>query len=121
MLKKILIIILIIIALIVAGYFLFFSARSVKHQDVQLPWNSDNLEIKIRDMSQVPTEFFSGTSKYSQGTCQQDEECFADGCNLEVCTSDKNIVTTCEIGGGLPEKNKYACGCIKDVCGWYLK
>ena len=38
-----------------------------------------------------------------------------------MCSSDPNLMTTCEIDGNTPDKEKYDCGCIKDRCGWYLK
>ena len=78
-----------------------------------------NVNVVIRDMSEVPSEYFSGDSRYSNGECKQDHDCTKQGCNLEVCTSDENLLTTCEIGGNTPDKEHYNCGCIKDTCGWF--
>jgi eight-cysteine-cluster-containing protein len=112
--KKIISIIIILIILI-SGYFLFFNKTQPTDEEIV----QDNLNVIIRDMSEVPSEYFSGDSRYSHGECKQDHECKMAGCNLEMCTSDENIVTTCEIGGDFPDKIKYNCGCIKDKCGWY--
>lgn len=119
--KKYLTIILIIIILVV-GYFLLFS-KTANHDNLEIGngLNYDNVNVTIRDMAEVPAEYFSGSSRYSHGECKQDHDCVKQGCNLEMCTSDKNLMTTCEIDGNAPDKNIYNCGCIKDTCGWFLK
>jgi eight-cysteine-cluster-containing protein len=121
--KKFLILVIGIIIIAGGGFLLFVQGFTQQNQQVTekkvTVFDEENLPIEIRDMTKVPVEYYSGSSKYSQGECQQDAECLAAGCNLEICTSDKNIVTTCEIDGATPDKTKYACGCIKDTCGWY--
>ena len=114
--KKIILIILILIILI-AGYFLFFNYK--KNSFPKQSVFSDELEVIIRDMTQVPQEYYSGDSRYSYGECNQDNDCVVQGCNLEMCSSDENLITTCEISGDHPDQIQYQCGCIKDVCGWY--
>lgn len=117
--KKIILILIIILAIIIGGYFLFFHSATKNKTQLPNDFVSNDVDVVIRDMTNVPAEYYSGGSHYSQGACKQDQDCFADGCNLEVCTSDKNLMTTCEISGDMPDKVKYACGCIRDACGWY--
>lgn len=117
-------IILIIIILLEACYFLFFADKILKKSEIYVDTVSNlNKEIKvqIRDMTNVPLEYYSGDSRFSHGACQTDAECFNIGCSLEMCSADKKLLTTCEINGAAPDKTKYACGCIKDKCGWYFK
>ena len=116
--KKISILIIILVILI-SGYFLFFNQPN--EEDGASGLDYDNLGVQIRDMSEVPEEYFSGDSKYSHGQCQQDDDCVMVGCSLQVCSSDENLITTCEIGGDSPDRMKYACGCIVSTCGWYRK
>jgi len=117
--KKFLIFIIILIVL-VGGYFLLFPAKSVNHtNDVPSGFDNNDLDVEIRDMSDVPENYFSGNSRFSNGVCDQDKDCEAMGCSLEICSSDENLMTTCEIGGDFPDKDVYACGCIVDTCGWY--
>ena len=120
--KQILLPLLIIIVL-VGGYFLFFS-ESTNHDGDNLNNNPEfnldnNVDVQIRDMSNVPAEYYSGGSRYSYGQCEKDGDCGVTGCSLEMCTSNPNMVTTCELLGEVPDKEKYECGCIKDVCGWF--
>ncbi len=124
---KQIIILILIMAVMAAGYFLLFPVKSVNHKIGNGPETNssfdlnNNVQVQIRDMTNVRPEYYSGNSRFSQGDCQSDTECFIIGCSLEMCSSDKNLMTTCEIGGNFPDKAKYACGCVKDKCGWYLK
>ena len=119
--KKEILIITTIFIILAAGCFLFFSAKPVNHKNTELLFDLNNdVQIEIRDMNQVPKEYYSGNSRYSKGECQIDNDCSITGCSSEMCTADSSIMTTCEILTNAPDKNKYACGCIKDRCGWYL-
>ncbi len=110
--------IIIIILILIAGYFLFF----YNPQDSkEVTNNFEDVDVQIRDMSNVPAEYYSGNSRYSYGECQQDSDCNVIGCTSEMCSADPNLMTTCEINADFPDKNIYACGCIKDICGWYKK
>jgi len=114
--KKIIILI-IIVLIIIAGYFLLTIKKIYNGGNID--WNS--AQVQIRDMTGVPPGYFSGNSRFSHGNCKIDSDCYNIGCSLEMCSSDKNLMTTCEILGDFPDKIKYACGCIKDTCGWYPK
>lgn len=116
--KKIIVFIIVVIIL-VSGYFLLTTKKINNGSNNTIDWN--NTQVQIRDMSSVPTEYFSGNSRFSRGSCQADSECFNIGCSLEMCSSDKNLMTTCEIVSNFPDKTQYACGCIKDRCGWYYR
>ena len=120
--KKSLILIIVLIILI-GAYFLLFPPKGVNHHQNTEPLFdlNNNVEVKIRDMSDVPTEYYSGNSRYSHGKCKTDADCYNIGCSLEMCSSNKDLMTTCEINGKSPDKSVYACGCIKDRCGWYKK
>lgn len=119
---KLNLIILVILAILVAGYFLIFAKNSVpENKNVDSIFDNNNVQVQIRDMSAVPAEYFSGNSTYSNGSCQLDEDCHNLGCNLEICASNKDLMTACVINGDYPDRDKYSCGCIKDTCGWYLK
>ena len=125
--KGLLILIIIILAILIAGYFLlFFSAKPANHNtpndNSELPFDlNNNLDVQIRDMTNVPPEYYSGNSRFSHGKCQTDADCHIIGCSLEMCSADPDLMTTCEILGNAPDKNIYACGCIKNLCGWYRK
>ena len=112
----------IVLIVLIGVYFLLFPPKKVNHQNTKSPFDLNNeAEVKIRDMRKVPPEYYSGNSRYSHGKCQTDADCYNIGCSLEMCSSDKDLMTTCEINGKSPDKSIYACGCIKDRCGWYLK
>ena len=115
------IIILIIILALICIYFIFLSPRANRQTDLPFNFDNDKIDIQIRDMSKVPDEFYSGNSRFSKGVCSQDTDCEAQGCSKEICTSQKDVMSTCEVLENAPDKEKYACGCIKDRCGWYLK
>lgn len=118
--NKFLIFIIILIVL-VGGYFLLFPAKEVNDKNVELPFDLDNNDVQIRDMADVPEKYFSGDSRFSNGVCDQDKDCKSMGCSLEICSSDENLMSTCEIGGDFPDKDVYVCGCIIDTCGWHKK
>lgn len=66
-------------------------------------------------------EFKSGNSRYSQGNCLQDSDCFVGGCSGEVCGSEPDIVTTCEFSENFPSVKDFQCECVSGVCGWREK
>ena len=72
---------------------------------------------KGQPASLVPPEFTSGSSRFSQGTCQNDVDCYVGGCSEEVCSSEEGVVTTCEIRNDFPGP-EMSCGCVQQVCGW---
>lgn len=119
------ILILIVILLILFTAIFVFSAPQVNHKNsnIESYFGSDenNIDIQIRDMSKVPNEFYSGSSRFSKGLCSKDADCEAQGCSKEICTSQEGVVSTCEVLENAPDKDHYACGCVKDNCGWYLK
>lgn len=117
--KKIIIILACLILLVVLGYLFLF--KGDKSASPNLLDNLGNTPVQIRDMSKAPADYYSGASRYSHGSCTTDNECFNIGCSLEMCSSDKDLMTTCIIDGDFPDRTKYACGCIKDKCGWYEK
>lgn len=118
--KKTLLIIFILIIIAVGSYLFLFNKKPQSTNNNFLNDLTD-VSVQIRDMSQVPTNYYNGASRYSHGACTQDSQCSVIGCSLEMCSSNKDLMTTCEINGDFPDKNKYACGCIKDWCGWYAK
>ena len=117
--------ILFIIVILIGGYFLLFppqGANYINNNGVKvIDFDNQDIDVQIRDMTDVPAEYFSGGSRYSYGDCQGDGDCEQTGCSLESCSADADRVTTCEIDSNAPDKDTYSCGCIKDVCGWYLK
>lgn len=60
-----------------------------------------------------------GKPKYAQGRCQADSDCLPAGCSSQICSSDPDIVTTCEFREDFPDKNVYDCGCLEAKCVWY--
>lgn len=71
----------------------------------------------------VPSEFQSGKSRFSQGSCKQDSDCSVGGCSGEVCSGQKDVISTCEFSDSFPNAKKFQCGCIEGtsgdgVCGW---
>ena len=119
--KKQILTLIIILILVVVGIYLF--SKTSEENNINRPRFdlNDNIDIQIRDMSKVPSEFYSGNSRFSKGLCSQDTDCDAQGCSKEICTSQEGIMSTCEVLENAPDKDHYACGCIKDNCGWYLK
>lgn len=119
---KLNLIILFVLAILATGYFLLFAKNPTsENQNENNVFDNNNVQVQIRDMSTVPIEYFSGNSTYSNGACTKDADCFNLGCNLEMCASNKDLMTACVINGDHPDHDKYSCGCIKDTCGWYLK
>ena len=69
--------------------------------------------------AKIPAEFQSGTSRFSQGSCASDLDCFRTGCSGEACSNDPNTVTTCEFSASFPGQQGYSCDCLSTkVCGW---
>ena len=60
-----------------------------------------------------------GNPKYSQGFCKTDSDCTPIGCSSQLCSSDPDIITTCEFSEDFPDKNVYDCGCVEVKCVWY--
>jgi len=68
--------------------------------------------------SAVPAEWQSGSSRFSQGACQNNSDCIATGCSGEVCSGGGEVISTCEFSASWPSAQGYACGCVVGVCGW---
>ena len=67
----------------------------------------------------IPPEFQSGDSRFSQGTCTTDAACAPSGCSGEVCSSSGDVVSTCEFSESFPNVQGYSCTCLAaGVCGW---
>lgn len=49
--------------------------------------------------------------------CAVDADCVRGGCSLEVCSADKNVVTTCDAIAWPPAGA--SCGCVDGACVWY--
>lgn len=73
------------------------------------------------DETTLPNEYFSGKSRFSRGMCAKDSDCFVGGCSGEVCSSESDVITTCEYSENFPNKVSYSCGCVSQVCGWRNK
>lgn len=71
--------------------------------------------------NRVPPEYTSGESRFSRGTCQQDSDCQVGGCSSEVCSSEDNIMSTCEYSEDFPGTDSHRCGCYNNACGWKPK
>jgi eight-cysteine-cluster-containing protein len=56
---------------------------------------------------------------FSSGTCGDDSDCFAAGCSSHYCSSNPDIVTTCEYSKDYPSEEIYKCGCFEEKCAWY--
>ena len=68
-----------------------------------------------------PNEFESGDSRFSQGICDNNGDCFVGGCSGEVCSSEKNVISTCEFSDSFPSVRDWQCGCVSGICGWKIK
>lgn len=81
---------------------------------IQMPKSKLQINPEIRGGS----DFASGDSRFSQGACVKDSDCFVGGCSGEVCGSEPDIVTTCEFSESFPNVKDFQCGCVRGVCGW---
>ena len=77
-------------------------------------------EKKAPSGSEVPPDFVSGSSRFSQGICQEHSDCVVSGCSGEVCGSEE-VVTTCELDESFPSSVSYDCRCLAQKCGWQPK
>ena len=69
--------------------------------------------------SNVPPQYQSGNSRFSQGTCKTAANCVPAGCSGEVCSNDANVASTCEYSPSFPNAQGYSCTCLpQGVCGW---
>ena len=62
-----------------------------------------------------------GNLKYAQGNCKRDSDCTPAGCSKQVCSSDPNLITTCEVRSDFPDIFVYTCGCVKEKCAWLIE
>ena len=65
-----------------------------------------------------PVEYTSGSSRYSQGSCDADIDCFVGGCSNETCGVEPDAVTTCDFSDEFPSPETHSCGCVAGHCGW---
>jgi len=56
-------------------------------------------------------------TKY-ENACDGDVDCHASGCGGEVCSADKDAVSTCELLR-LEWPRESACGCVDGICQWW--
>lgn len=59
--------------------------------------------------------------KYAQGACERDSDCTPAGCSKQFCSSDPNLMTTCEVKPDFPDIFVYTCGCVKNKCSWFVE
>ena len=77
--KKLILILIIIILLIGICFFVF--SKQANHKGNNLLINFDNnAKVIIRDMTNVPSKYYSGSSRFSQGKCKIDTDCKIQGC-----------------------------------------
>ena len=76
---------------------------------------------KNAEETTIPDQYFSGNSRFSRGTCANDRDCFVGGCSGEVCSSEPDVISTCEYSEDFPSTEKFECGCVNMVCGWRNK
>lgn len=118
------VLLLIVLAVLIGSLYYLIDAeggvsdiRSILERAGLSPDRDDTAVDKSQPASLVPPEFTSGASRFSQGTCQQDADCYVGGCSGEVCSSEEGVITTCEIRDDFPGP-KMSCGCVQGVCGW---
>lgn len=61
----------------------------------------------------------SGVAKYAYGACKTDKDCVPAGCSTQICSSDPNLITTCELRDDFADRSIYSCGCVEGYCAWY--
>src|SRR3989344_3440589 len=59
--------------------------------------------------------------KYGFGSCGSDSQCFVAGCSAQFCSSDPELITTCEFRDDFPDTSKFRCGCFMQQCEWIRK
>lgn len=69
----------------------------------------------------MPKDYTSGKSRFSRGTCAKNNDCFVGGCSGEVCSSEADVISTCEFSEDFPSAKKFECGCVDKMCGWRNK
>ena len=60
-------------------------------------------------------------SRGEAGECESDDDCFVGGCSGQVCSSDEEVMTTCEWReeyGCYQDREVTRCGCFEGKCGW---
>ena len=63
-------------------------------------------------------EFYGSSTNYP---CEVDEDCFASGCNNEICqsTQEDEMMSACLFPEQpLPQDLEYSCGCFEGECRW---
>jgi len=62
-----------------------------------------------------------GYPKYTLGACDKDFDCVPAGCSGQICSSNEDLVTTCEVRQDFPDQDIYSCGCVSGFCAWFEK
>lgn len=75
----------------------------------------------VEKSDRVVYEDSQGNPKYSSGTCEADNDCYPAGCSTHYCSSDPELITTCEFGEDFPSEEEFDCGCVEKTCVWYEK
>ena len=55
---------------------------------------------------------------YRHGTCTTDTNCAPAGCSNHICSSDQQLITTCEFNPDFPSDTTHSCGCVNQKCAW---
>lgn len=85
---------------------------------IQMPISKFPIDDGAKRPSILPEEYVSGKSRFSLGACTQDSDCDPAGCSGEICTSQMDVLSTCEWSEEFPSTKKFECGCVNKVCGW---
>ena len=113
MIKLVLNILLTFVAIIVAIFvFIFANNPDLLDKKASKLINKPLYKVGVYQDSQ-------GNPKYGFGFCKQNSDCTPAGCSKQVCSSDKNLTTTCEIVNDFPDPLVYSCGCAEERCVWY--
>ncbi len=70
------------------------------------------------DSDDPDSEFYGSSTNYP---CEVDEDCFASGCNGEICQSveEESMASICLFPEDpLPRDLGYSCGCFDGECQW---
>lgn len=59
-----------------------------------------------------------GNTKYAEGNCTTDSDCFVGGCSSELCSSNQQAISSCIYSPDFPDQEVYRCGCWEEQCAW---
>lgn len=115
----------IVLAVLAASFFYLVQTNGgidkagtyLEQYGIPVPWPNEQQPI-APEASPVSDIYTSGNSRFSQGRCTTSSECQSAGCSAEVCTSQGDVVTTCELLENHPATAGLTCQCVRGVCGW---